>query len=177
MAATLGMSESNGAGQTITEPIVNMNFGSTDAPNLNQFVHPMRHSIPRSFVKYWRVLLVALGGSNLVNDVRIWKSAGAFTNFENIISSGLSTAPDAPEAYVTPTNLSDLPTLTPLPTSEPGFQNIGIGGSLNNTVTVNMPVNGTRTNYFAQQCQIDIGGTSAIGSLSTKTYTIQYDEA
>ncbi len=181
MAATVAMSESNGAGETITDSISNMNFGSTDAPNLNTTLHPIRPSIPRSYSKFFRVLLVSLGGSTFINDLRVWKSSGAYNNFDNIISGGLTPANQAAQPYITPDNLVQLASGNPtLPTADPGAQNLGIAG-FNNSIDKHMPTDTggppSRSNYFAQQCQINVGGTSAIGALSQKIYTIQYDES
>ncbi len=182
MAATVAMSESNGAGQTVTDSISNMNFGSTDGPNLNTALHPIRTSIPRSFSKYFRVLLVSLGGSTFINDLRVWKSGGVYNNSDNIRSGGLTTLNQTAQGYITPDNLIQIATGNPtLPTADPLAQNLGIAG-FNNSVDKHMPTDtgGTlpaRSNYFVQQFEINFGGTSALGACSTKTYTIQFDEA
>ncbi len=187
MAATVALSESNGAGEVVYDGaggngIANINFGSTDAPELVTTLHPIRPSIPRSFPKFLRVLLVSLGGSTFINDLRVWKFSGAFSNFDNIVSGGLTILNEAGQGYITPNNLVVLASGHPaVPTADPGAQNLGIAG-FNNSVDKHMPTDtgGTvpaRSNYFAQQCQINVGGTSALGPLSQKVYLIQYDES
>ena len=180
MAASVALSESNTAAVTVTDSISNMNFGSADVPNLVPANHPIAQNQPRSFIKYFRVLLVALGGSNNIQDLRIWKSSTAdLAAGESYISGGLTTTNAGPQPYATPTNLSDLASGFPtMPTSDPGAQNLGIAG-FNNSVFKQMPTDTggppSRSNYWAFQRKITTGVTPN-GALATHVFTIQYDE-
>src|SRR6266478_6283538 len=88
--ATVVLSESNGAGEVVTHNIANINFGTIDAPNLIPANHPVvkpTFGSHFSFPKWLRVEVVNMGDSSLIDELRIWKSAGALLPGEFIAAN------------------------------------------------------------------------------------------
>jgi len=191
MAATVNISESNGAGETVTDGVTQINLGSTDAPNLN--VSTQANQIVRgalSYRKYLRVHLSALGGSTQIAGIRIWKSAGTYKTGEQVASNcnvhftypAFNYTLVGSMDYATPVKTSaqfhthagndiGLPTDANLEVThaDPGGTNMGIGLSLTGTLAAP-----GYSDYWVIQ-QVTASGTP-VGALNQKIYTIQYDE-
>lgn len=161
MAATFEWSESNGAGEVVTDNIANANFGSVDD---NEIV-PANYPIIRgtfSFAKYIRGKFS--GTWTQISNMKFWKSAGAYVTGESIKAT-------ANAAYATPvaTDMggSDVPT------------DVGSSLSINSAEgasTINYGESGVSgyTGYIKMQLQTT--GATPAGSVNQKTFTFQYDE-
>lgn len=168
-AATVNISESNGVGETVTDAISNINFGSIDAPNLVAASHPIIQA-EQSFNKYLRFHVASMGDSTTIKDLRIWKSAGAYVVGEGIFIKDFVFNGNSAVTYATPT---ETPNLAPYGTfyiSDPGSAVIDIGGSLAGTIGSAPAYSG----YFALILQT--GASTPVGPVNTKTITAQYDE-
>src|SRR5260221_13463550 len=136
-AATVYISESNGAGEVVTDNISNINFGSVDQPNIVAANHPIIQS-ENSYFKMLRFKVQSLGTSTTIKDLRLWKSAGVYVTgeFIKVVDNA------AGFAYVQPTQVA-----TPNPpfnavanirTSDPGSAIIAIGGATGNNFPANV---------------------------------------
>ncbi len=167
-AATVFISESNQAGEVVTDNISNINFGSVDQPNIVTANHPVIVG-EFSYQKYLRFKVASLGTSTTIKDLRYWKSAGVYVTNENIYTINLATAV-AGVPYATPTQ-AQLPGSFPQPilTGDPGSPNVGIGGILAGTIAAP-----GYSDYFGMVTQSNVA--TPVGPANTKTLTFQYDE-
>jgi hypothetical protein len=168
MVATVQIDETNGAGPTGSETtnISNMNFGNVDAPNLVPATYPIPQAA-NSYVKYFRVHVTAMGGSNKIDNIQIWKSAGAYVTGEGI-QTNLETSAYTAEDYATPVTTTY--THNVMPVADPAAANLGIGGSLSGSL-----VAAGYSDYFKMQLQTT--GSTPAGNVNQKTISIQYDES
>lgn len=165
MAATVEIDEANGAGQTLTHNISNTNMGNTDAANLDPVANPITPG-NRSFVKYQKIHVTAMGGSSKIDNLKVWRTGalgGAATHVTNARTASYGGA----ITYATPTTSAVTGVDQAMPTAEPGSANVGISGSLSGSLT------GTgSSDYIAHQIVTNAADTA--GSTSTMNY--QYDE-
>jgi hypothetical protein len=169
MAATVFLSESNGAGQVVTDNITNINLGSDDAPNLVTLTSPIVIGL-NSYRKYIRLKLSALGGSSVIDQIKAYKSAGAYVTGEgwygNINNGGMNVL-----AYATPTRAAmSSGGFSLIPTSLPAIA-WNIGGVSSGTLTVA----GTYSDYWVSV--LETTGSTPAGAVNQKTVTVQYNEA
>ncbi len=165
MPATVEICESNGAGETITHNISNSNMGNADSANLDPVANPV---IPgnRTYVKYQRLHVTAMGGSSRIENIKVWRNGalgGSATHKTNARTSSYGGA----LAYATPVTSAVTGVDQDMPTSAPGSANLGIGGALNGGLTAT-----GYSDYCAHQIVTNSGDTA--GSTSTQNY--QYDE-
>lgn len=165
MPATVSVSESNGAGQTITASITNGNMGSVDAVNLDTIVYPV---IPgnRTFAKYQRINLSDISTSSAILNLKIWRTSalgGAATHVTNARTAAYGGA----IAYVQPVATSIATVDQAMPTSAPATANLGIAGALAGILTAN-----GYSDYLVHQIVTAVADVA--GSTSTMSY--QYDE-
>lgn len=168
MAAQVYISESNGAGEVVTDNISNINFGSVDQPNIVAANHPIIVS-EYSYGKYLRFKVNNMGGSTTIKDFRNWASiyvpvTGERLREQNFVVVG------AAITYVQPDQFSIGSTTIPL--ADPGSPNVDIGGVLAGTIVAAPAYSG----YFIMQTQSNVGGVTPVGPANTKTITLQYDE-
>lgn len=165
MPATVQINEYNGAGETETTNVANWNYGNTDAPALTPSSFPITAG-QNSFTKYWKLDVTNMGGSNKIDNLQCYKSAGAYVTGEGIQCS-LRTSGYSQPAYATPTTstYSD----QTMPTSDPGAANWGIGGSLSGSITV-----AGKSDRMKAQLQTTV--STPPGNVNQKTFTIEYDE-
>jgi len=173
-AATVFISESNGAGEVVTDNISNLNFGSVDQPNLVAANHPIIVS-EASYFKMLRFKVQSLGTSTTIKDLRWWKSAGVFLTQESIEAIDRQAGGGNNNvAYVTPVQTNSNPPFTGfsinIRTADPGSACVGIAGSLAGTI-IAAPA---YSEYFCAQLQT--GGLTPIGQVNTKTVIFQFDE-
>lgn len=166
VAATVFLSESNGAGAVVTDNVANMNFGGADVPNLVAATHPIVRATAGqsySFTKYFRVKVAALGDSVLIQNLKRWKTAGTYNQNEILIALG------AAPAYATPvqTVLSG----NTIETAEPASANVGIGGAFAGQINAAPAY----SNYSPMQMHIN--SLTPIGAIGTITIIWQYDES
>lgn len=160
-AASFGFSESNGAGENITDAISNVNMGSVDSPNLVAADNPIVRET-NSYSKYIRGKFT--GTWTEISNIVFWKSAGAYVTGEAIKASANAT-------YATPTQSdtgdSDVPVVE------------GSALSLNSAEGESTIVYGDSgvsgyTGYIRLQSQNTV--STPAGATNSKEFTLQYDE-
>lgn len=161
MAATVTLSESNGAGETVTADITNTNFGSADTVNLNAASNPIEPNT-RSFAKYQRLRVSALDGSTSIDRIRVWRT-GALSGSDTHVTNARETTYGGAETYATPVATAITGVDQTMPTTEPSGANLGIGGSLTGQITTASP---TFSDYLIHQLVVDSATTAGAGSLT-----------
>lgn len=165
MAATVEICESNGAGETITHNITNSNMGSTDAANLVAATYPITPG-NRSYIKYQRVHVTAMGGSSKVKNLQVWRTT-ALSGSDTHVTNARTSAYGGALTYATPVTSAVTGCDQTMPTSDPGAANLGIAGSLTGELT------GTGySDYLGHQLVTNAGTTAG----ATCTMNFQYDE-
>jgi hypothetical protein len=167
MAATVRIDESNGAGETITNGISNMNYGSTDAPNLTIDNTTVIVAGQNSMTKYWKFEVTSMGGSNQIDTLELYKSAGAYVTGEGIQCNLRTSSYGGGATYVTPTQTTY--TDQALATADPAAANWGIAGTLAGTI-----VAPGKSDYMKRQLQTT--SSSPPGNVNQKTMTIKWNE-
>lgn len=165
--ATVEICESNGAGETISHSITNSNMGSTDAVNLDPVAYPITPNT-RTYAKYQRVHVTAMGGSSKIDNLKIWRtgSLGTGGTHAHVTNARLSSYGGA-ATYATPVNTSIAGADQTMPSSVPATANLGIAGSLSGNLT-----NVGYSDYLIHQITTDASATAG----STTTMNYQYDE-
>lgn len=167
-AATVYLSESNGAGPTVTDNVNNINFGGADTPNLVPGTHPVVRATSgrsASFNKQLRVKVDSMGDSALLNHWKTWKSSGVLLTAENVYW-------DNDQAYSQPVNTINAGADgQSYPTSEPGGFNISVSGVPGGDI-IAAP---NYTDYIL--IQLVIGSTTPLGAVNQKTFVFQWDES
>lgn len=159
MAATFGWVEYN-QNATDTSTPTNLNFGSTNSADLAPSTYP----ITAGGYSYEKWIKAHFSGSfTRIENVKIWKSAGSYVSGEGITYTGQTTT------FATPTNSQSSEADTALPTSEPGSNNVVIGGSLSGSISAEGDAG-----FIVLQSTAD--STAVSGITNTKTITLQYDE-
>lgn len=165
MAATVEICESNGGGETVSHDIANSNMGSADSAALDPVANPITAG-NRSYAKYQRFHVTAMGGSSKINNLKVWRTGalgGSATHVTNARTSSYGGAP----TYATPVASAVTGADQTMPTSEPGSANLGIGGSLTGERTTT-----GYSDYLIHQ--IVTNGADTVGASTTMNY--QYDE-
>lgn len=165
MAATVEICETNTAGATVTHDITDTDMGSADTPNMDPVANPIVAG-NRSYAKYQRFHLTALGGSSKINNLKVWRTGalgGAATHVTNARTSSYAGA----ASYATPVASAVSGADQTMPTSEPGSANLGIGGSLSGELTAT-----GFSDYLIHQIVTNAADTA--GASMTMNY--QYDE-
>lgn len=165
MSAIIEICESNGAGETVSHNISNSNMGNTDAVNLNPDNFPISAG-NRSYVKYQRFHVTDMGGSSIIDTLKVWRTGalgGSATHVTNARTSGYAGA----LTYATPVTSAVTGVTQTMPTSEPGSANLGIGGSLSGQLT-----DVGYSDYLGHQIVTDSGDVEG----ATCTMNYQYDE-
>lgn len=153
MAATFEWSESNGAGETVTDGISNANFGSVDSPNITPASNPIAAG-DNSFEKWLRGHFT--GSYTSITNLRLWKSAGTYVTGEDIKAAVNGT-------YATPTDSTSVVATVTIPTTE--------GTALAPTAP------GASPDYSGYMTlQMNTTASTPPGSVNTKTFTLKYDE-
>jgi hypothetical protein len=176
MAATVVVAERNGplASSTETIDVTNVNFGSADQAALNPTSAPITaQANGHSYEKWLRLYVNALGGSTLIDNVKIWLSnlGGGWKTGEGM-SCNMRTSGYSSTAYQTggPVQTDSSFATQVMPTSEPGGANLGIAGSLSGSISA-VPA---YTDYAV--IQLDVSAATPAGAVNTKTITFQWDE-
>lgn len=165
MTATVQIDEANGAGETVTSNITNSNMGSADAANLDAVANPV---VPgnRTYVKYQKINVTAMGGSSSIDNLKIWRT-GSLGGSATHVTNARTTSYGGAITYATPVASAVTGVDQTMPTSEPASANLGIGGSLTGSLTA-----AGSSDYLAHQIVTDSGDTGG----STTTMNYQYDE-
>lgn len=165
MSATVEISETNGAGATVTDGISNSNMGSADSVNLDPVANPVTPG-NNTYEKWQRVHVSAMGGSSKIDNLKIWRTTalgGAATHVTNARTTSYGGA----ATYATPIATASTVATQAMPTSAPASANLGIAGSLSGSLT------GTGySDYLVHQIQTNAADTAG----ATTTMHYQYDE-
>lgn len=186
MAATVEFSESNGpnAGEVVTNGISNINFGSSDSPNIVPASHPIIIG-QFGYGKWIRFHVSAMGGSSNIADLRLYKSSGAYLAGESI-NSNLDTnvnlyritlyahrvAGGGGGLVVTPITdggVASVGANVNPPAALPASENISIGGIVGGVL------HAPGYSDYAFLALATTGATPA-GPVNQKVFTIQYNE-
>lgn len=154
MAATFEWSESNGAGETVTNGISNVNFGNTDSTNLSS---PNNQVIAgqNSYEKWVRGRFS--GTFTTISNLRFWLSGGA------PLPANIDVKAAVNQAYATPTDSTSIVATTDVPEVE--------GSAINpNAPSGNPDFSG----YITMQLQSTVAASP--GAIPTMTFTLKYDE-
>lgn len=165
-AATVEIDESNGAGETVTHNITNTNMGSVDAANLDPVANPITPNT-RSYAKYQRFDVTAMGGSSKIDNLKVWRTGALGTGGTHSHVTNARESAYVQLAYAQPVQTAITNVDQAMPTSEPSGANLGIGGSLTGALTAT-----GQSDYLVHQIVTDASATA--GSTSTMNY--QYDE-
>lgn len=164
-AATVEICESNTVSETVTHNITDTDMGSTDAANINPVTYPIVAG-DRSFAKYQRFHVTAMGGSSAIDNLKVWRTgalAGSTTHHTNAGEGGAYSV----KTFATPVATSITDVDNTMPTSEPTGANLGIAGSLAGQLTAT-----GYSDYLVHQLISDAGDVA--GNSTTMNY--QYDE-
>ena len=164
MAITLEIDEANGAGETLTHNITNANMGSADSSALDPVANPIVAG-QRSFVKYQKLHITAMGGSSKLDNIKVWRTGAMGGATTHITNARLTSYVNV--AYATPVQSAVTNVDQTMPTSVPASANLGIGGSLSGSLTAV-----GSSDYLAHQ--LVTNGADTAGSTSTLNF--QYDE-
>lgn len=168
MAATFAWSQSNGAGETITDSIGSINMGNSDSANLIPETYPIAAG---SFSYEVFIRGKFTGTYTKVNNIQFWKSAGAYVTGETIFWTGSALE----STYSAPIQIVSGSALGSIPTTDPGTANIGIAAVLAGSLFSNGTGNtGSYTDYIVMQTETT--ASSPAGATNIKTWTIQWDE-
>jgi len=160
MAATFQWSESNGAGEVVTDGISHLNFGNNDSYNLNVDTYP----IPRgqnSYIKYLRGKFS--GTFTEISNIKFWKYSGAYVSGEEIKAAANAT-------FATPVKTASGDAI--IPTTEGGA--LSLNSAEGASVILDISGVSGYTGYIRLQLQTTISSPS--GDVNQKTFTLGYDE-
>lgn len=167
MAATVELDESNGAGETVEHNISNINFGDFDGPNVTPATYPIVAG-DNSYEKWLRIHVTAMGSSNKIDNIQMWKDTGNYVTGETI-DANLVTSGYTAETYSTPVKTTSTKADTVMPVADPGAANVGIGGTLSGSLTAI-----GSSDYIVIQMHTTV--SSPGGDVNQKSFKIQYDE-
>lgn len=164
MAATVQISEYNGAGETKTASITNSNLGSTDAVNLVAATYPITAGTS-SYEKYQKLEVTAMGGSSSVKDLKFWYT-GTLSGSDTLLTNARTSAYAGAATYATPVATASSKATQTAPSAAPAT-NWGIGGSLTGSLT------GTgSSDYLVIQLNVHAATTAG----ATLTFNYRYTE-
>lgn len=113
-----------------------------------------------SFERWMKVEFT--GTFNLIENVKVWKSSGTFSDSNLALYAGTTAT------GTTPTNSDSTIATTSMPTSE--------GGAIDITPSTAIDTDGDKTDFFV--VQLDVPDTvTTPGDIGTQTLTFQYDES
>lgn len=163
MAATFTWSQSNGAGETVTDLGSSgnlFNFKSNDSATAADYSSNPITAGNSSMEVYLRGKFT--GTFNKIDNLQFWQST-AFSP-----ATGLQVTFDGNnQSYATPSATDN--GHSNVPTSDPGTANVSIGGALTGSLT------GTGYSDYIV-LQLDTTVSAAAGDTSLATFTLQYDE-
>lgn len=168
MAATVEVCESNGAGESVTHNISNSNMGNVDSAALVAVDYPVTPG-NNTFEKWQRLHVTAMGGSSLIDNIRVWRTGALGANASHKTNARTSAYAGA-ETYNTPSASDRSATYhydQTMPSSEPVSANLGIGGSLAGGLTAT-----GYSDYLVHQIQTTIAAVAG----SSSVLNIAYDE-
>ncbi len=167
MAATVGISESNGATPTVTDSVPRTDWlnadsvGNSDKRATNPITKPAPAGTSRSFEKWHRLHWVS-GTATTLDVIRHYISAGTIDTGYSLFTSA-STGTPSNRTFATPVATDSTHAVNAMPTVDPAAANIS--GSLS--------ASGQRSGYVVTQ--LDLADTVVIGQTQL-TITFKYNE-
>lgn len=165
MAATFSWVEVNATAGDTHVP-TNLNLGSTNYTDLAPSTYPI--TAGTSSYEKWVTGLWS-GTFTRIENLQFWKSAGALNAWEHLLSNVTTASYSATTTYATPTNAASAIATIAMPAADPAAANLGIGGSLTGSLT-----SAGSSDFLIIQASIESSATP--GAVTTKTFTLQYDE-
>lgn len=166
-AATVEISESNGAGETVTDGVSTLNMGDSDAANLTAANFPVTAG-NNSYEKWARFHVSAMGSATKVDNIRVYAPGATFPiSVGTYVKTSCKIAGYSNPTYATPVKTTSTPADTNMVTSVPASANLGIGGSLAGSIT-----SPGYSDYAVFQTQTNASDTAG-GSI---TIRFRYDE-
>jgi hypothetical protein len=159
--ATITFSESNGAGEVVTDSLSNINFGNADEPNTVVANHKITVG-NNSYEKYIRIK-VDLDSGTVIENMKFWKSAGTLVTGETIKAI-------ANQIYSTPVATASSKAVSDIPTSEGTALDIE-----SEEVDDSKFTEDGYSKYLVLQTQSTESTPGGAGN--QKTFTLQYDES
>lgn len=183
VAATVFLSESNGAGPTVTDNVSNINLGGVDLPNIVPANHPVvRPDTVTQFFSYFkslRIKIQSLGDSLQIQDLRLWKTSGAYVVGEGTklaLNSGSNTyhQPNQTSVALAPNSFTEV--ADPMPSADPGIDYLYTKAASHAAITIldGIPF---YCPYIFLQWYGNFGATTPIGSVNQKTIAFTYAES
>lgn len=163
MAATFAWTQSNGAGETVTELGTSgnlFNFKNNDTAVAADYTSNPITAGTSSMEVYLRAKFT--GSFNKIDNLQFWESV-AFSP-----ATGLQVTFDGDNVTYAQPSTTDNENAA-VPSSDPGTANVSIGGALTGSLTAS-----GYSDYIL--LQLDTTTSAAAGDTSLATYTIQYDE-
>jgi len=176
MAATVVIAETNGpqAGSVETVDPNNINMGSDDSSELVPATYPITAQADgHAFEKWLRLFVSDMGGSTIVDNIKIWLSnLGGGWLTEEGMSTNLRISGYSAASYLVggPIEADSADADQVMPEVEPASANIGIGGGLSGQITAAPAY----SDWIV--LQLDVTENTPAGGLNQKTITFQYDE-
>lgn len=176
MAATVVIAEMNGPSGSSVETIdpANINMGSSDSSELVPASHPVTAMVDgHSFEKWLRFYLSDLGGSSIIDNLKVWLSnlGGGYATGEGMSTNLRETGyVQATYPVLGPINTDSSVADQTMPIAEPSGPNLGIAGSLAGSL-VSAP---GYSDWMV--LQLDVSELTPAGSVNQKTLTFQWDE-
>jgi hypothetical protein len=171
MVATFSWIEYNATAGDTGVP-TNLNLGSTNARNLAPSTYP----ITAGTFSYSKWVRGAWTGSfTRIDNLQFWMSASGsgYVTGEYLLASATTASYAGTASYVAPTTNADAQAANAMPSADPGAANIGVGGSLTNSVTTSASPN-NMSDFIVVQASITAAASA--GPVQQKTFTLQYDE-
>lgn len=175
MPATVSVIEMNGVSPNTTLVIdpSNLNMGSIAASALNPSNYPITAKADgHSFEKWLKFRVVSMGGSAIVDNLKVWLSnlGGGFKKGEGM-STNLRTIGYVSTNYPVdgPVETDSAVATQKMPEKEPASANVGIAGSLSGELT-----SPGDSDWIV--LQLDVTQNTPAGTLNQKTITFQFDE-
>jgi len=169
MAATVEICETNGTtgAPVVAHNITNTNMGNVETYNLDPVAYPITPGA-RSYGKYQRVHVTAMGGSSAINNLKVWRVGALGGAATHVTNGGEAGDYSAIISFTTPVTsaISDVDNTMPI-TSAPATANLGIAGVLSGSLIAT-----GYSDYLVHQ--IVTNAADVAGSTSTMSY--QYDE-
>jgi len=162
MALTITWDEYHGGGEVKSDNVTNLVFGSSDSADFTPMDYPITAGLC-SYGKYVKVDFAGMAGEGVteIQTAKIHKSAGAYVTDEVMTFDGLSVS------YATPSQ--DSLGNSAIPTSTPGAQNLGLGGSDTGVLVAD-----GQSDYGL--FQIETSSSTPNGALNNKTITVTWDQ-
>jgi len=176
MAATVLVAETNGASGSSVETIdpANINMGSLDGAALNPSTYPVTAMANgHAFEKWLRLYLSDLGGSSIVDNLKVWISnlGGGWKTGEGM-STNLRESAYVSKTYPVggPVNTDSADATLVMPVAEPSGPNLGIAGSLGGQIVASPGY----SDWIV--LQLDVSELTPAGAVNPKTISFQWDE-